>query len=232
MRVLLDEDLPRRLGSLLQGHEVSTVQRSGWAGVQVNASLPERRIVGVRASTNCISASDETPAWLGCRIGIHQGVTMSSSFQLVGVDHEPFQWLFNLSDEQLAEVSAKRCIADESPGYPCRISLEDARLGEVLLLLPYLHQPATSPFRSLGPIFVRQGVQQQRLPVGFVPTYVSSRLMSMRAYDAAHMMVDASVCEGTAAASEITRHFGRDDVAYIQLHNAKQGCFSCQAIRA
>ena len=34
MRILLDEDLPRRLGALLIGHETSTVQRSGWAGVK------------------------------------------------------------------------------------------------------------------------------------------------------------------------------------------------------
>lgn len=34
MRILLDEDLPRRLAELLVGHEVSTVQRSGWTGVK------------------------------------------------------------------------------------------------------------------------------------------------------------------------------------------------------
>ena len=34
MRILLDEDLPRRLGALLVGHEVSTVQRSGWSGIK------------------------------------------------------------------------------------------------------------------------------------------------------------------------------------------------------
>jgi predicted nuclease of predicted toxin-antitoxin system len=34
MRILLDEDLPRRLGERLVGHEVSTVQRSGWSGVK------------------------------------------------------------------------------------------------------------------------------------------------------------------------------------------------------
>ena len=33
MRILLDEDLPRRLAELLVGHEVSTVQRSGWSGI-------------------------------------------------------------------------------------------------------------------------------------------------------------------------------------------------------
>jgi predicted nuclease of predicted toxin-antitoxin system len=34
MRILLDEDLPRRLGVLLIGHETSTVQRSGWSGIK------------------------------------------------------------------------------------------------------------------------------------------------------------------------------------------------------
>lgn len=34
MRVLLDEQLPRKLARELTGHEVSTVQREGWAGLE------------------------------------------------------------------------------------------------------------------------------------------------------------------------------------------------------
>jgi hypothetical protein len=34
VRVLLDEQLPRKLVRELVGHEVSTVQREGWAGVE------------------------------------------------------------------------------------------------------------------------------------------------------------------------------------------------------
>jgi predicted nuclease of predicted toxin-antitoxin system len=34
MRILLDEDLPRRLCALLAEHEASTVPRNGWAGVK------------------------------------------------------------------------------------------------------------------------------------------------------------------------------------------------------
>ena len=34
MRILLDEDVPRRLGSLLIGHESSTVPHCGWAGIK------------------------------------------------------------------------------------------------------------------------------------------------------------------------------------------------------
>jgi hypothetical protein len=46
------------------------------------------------------------------------------------------------------------------------------------------------------------------------------------------MMVAASVCEGTLAANEIRQYFSDSNVAYIHLHNAKQGCFSCQVVRA
>lgn len=38
MRVILDECLPRKLGPLLTGHEVATVQHAGWAGI-VNGKL-------------------------------------------------------------------------------------------------------------------------------------------------------------------------------------------------
>jgi len=34
MRILLEEDPPRRLGPLLVGHEVDTVQRVGWSGIK------------------------------------------------------------------------------------------------------------------------------------------------------------------------------------------------------
>lgn len=34
MRILLDEDVPRRLASLLVGHAVTTVPQAGWAGVK------------------------------------------------------------------------------------------------------------------------------------------------------------------------------------------------------
>ncbi len=96
----------------------------------------------------------------------------------------------------------------------------------------FQHQPADSPYRSIGPIFVRRGAQQSRPPAGELPIYVTNRLMSVRAYDAAHMMVAASVCEGRATAAEIEGYFARDDVAYIHLHNAKQGCFSALVVRA
>jgi len=153
------------------------------------------------------------------------------AFQLVGIDHEPFEHLFDLTDEQLKEFGAVRRIATGNPGFPCRVSLEDAEVGADLLLLPYAHQAVESPYRASGPIFVRRGAKRRALAIGEVPPYVTRRVISLRAYDAAHMMLDATVCEGTLVATELQRFLGNDNVAYIHLHNAKQGCFSCRVDR-
>ena len=155
-----------------------------------------------------------------------------SSFQLVGLSSEPFEPLFNLPAGELATRGIHRVTAQSKPGHPCRVSLVDAEVGEELLLLPYEHQPANSPYRASGPIYVRRGAKQQILPVGNVPEYVSLRLMSVRAYDRTHMMVAANVCEGSAVAEEIDRLFADPGVRYIHLHNAKRGCFSCLVLRA
>jgi hypothetical protein len=113
-----------------------------------------------------------------------------------------------------------------------RVSLTDAATGEELLLLPYEHQPAPSPYRSSGPIFVRKDAVQKTLDPGVVPDYVRSRLLSVRSYDAAHQMADAVVCAGSEAAAAIQRMFASTTVEYIHLHNANRGCFSCAVNRA
>jgi hypothetical protein len=62
---------------------------------------------------------------------------------------------------------------------------------------------------------------------GVVPDYVRLRLMSVRAYDAAHMIVAADVCDGNDVASALAQMFSNEQIAYVHLHNAKRGCFSC-----
>ncbi|HTV97145.1 MAG TPA: DUF1203 domain-containing protein [Steroidobacteraceae bacterium] len=153
-------------------------------------------------------------------------------FQLVGLPCAQFAPLFSLSDAALSKLNARRVVAASRPGYPCRVSLTDAEIGEELLLLPYEHQPADSPYKASGPIFVRQGARQATLEPGVIPDYVASRLMSVRAYDDAHSMTDACVCPGADSAPVIRRMFCDPRVAYIHLHNAMRGCFSCAVRRA
>ena len=155
-----------------------------------------------------------------------------SSFQLVGLSPEPFEPLLRLSPEELADLGARRVTATVKPGFPCRISLSDAEPGDELLLLAHEHQPAHSPYRASGPIYVRVGAAQRTLEVGEIPEYVSVRQISLRAYDGSDMIVGAEVCDGTAVAAEIERLFDNPLVRYIHLHNAKRGCFSCLVRRA
>ena len=155
-----------------------------------------------------------------------------NDFRLVGLEAHSFAPLFDLSDEQLAERSIRRVVADKKPGFPCRISLVDAEVGEELLLLPYFHQPANSPYQASGPIFIRTRARQRVADPSEVPPYVSVRLISVRAYDERDFIVDAEVCEGSDAAASIRRMFANPAVRYIHLHNAKRGCFSCRVERA
>jgi predicted nuclease of predicted toxin-antitoxin system len=46
MRILLDENLDWRLGRGLVGHEVESVQRLGWAGIQNGALLKKAEEAG------------------------------------------------------------------------------------------------------------------------------------------------------------------------------------------
>jgi hypothetical protein len=154
-----------------------------------------------------------------------------TSFQLVGLPFEAFSPLFALSDAELLARNVRRVFATTKPGYPCRVSLADAQIGDELLLLAFEHQPASSPYKSSGPIFVRKAAVQAHVEPGVVPDYVRTRLISVRAYDTQHLMSDALVCAGADAAAAIQRMFGRDDVAYIHLHNANRGCFSCAVNR-
>ena len=73
-------------------------------------------------------------------------------FQLIALPPTPFTPLFTLSDQALAQHGAQRHIATANTGYPCRISHEDAKQGDELLLLPYLPAPTRrQPLPRLRP---------------------------------------------------------------------------------
>ena len=153
------------------------------------------------------------------------------TFRLHGLDPAPFAPLFALDDASLARRGMRRVVADSDMGYPCRVGLEDARMGEELLLLHWQHVPDDTPYRASGPIFVRRQSRRRVLPPGEVPGYVSRRLISLRAYDATWTMLDARVCAGAGVADELALMFRGAAVACVHLHNARRGCYSCAAYR-
>ena len=154
------------------------------------------------------------------------------SFRVTGLPAEPFRSLYGLSDQELARRGVKRYIADKKPGFPDRIEMRDAEIGETLLLLNHVCQPANTPYRATHAIFVREGAENTYDRVGEIPQVMRTRLLSLRAYDAEGMMLDADVVEGKEVESVIARFFGSAHVAYIHAHNAKRGCYSGRIERA
>jgi Protein of unknown function (DUF1203) len=154
------------------------------------------------------------------------------AFRITGLSAEPFRHLYGLSDQELALRGVKRYIADKRPGFPDRIAMRDALVGEKLLLLNHVCQPAETPYRASHAVFVREGAESAYDRVDEVPEVMRARLLSLRAYDAEGMMLDADVVDGKDIESVISRFFALPHVEYIHAHNAKRGCYSGRIDRA
>ena len=157
---------------------------------------------------------------------------MGMSFRFVALKSERFDPLFEESDAELAAMGARRMVADEKPGFPCRVSLADAEVGETVLLLPFTHHDVASPYRASGPIFVRKGARMASPGGGEIPTMLVHRLLSVRAYDGAAMMLGADVVKGSEIEATVRRLLADPAVAYLHVHNAKPGCYNCSVVRA
>lgn len=154
------------------------------------------------------------------------------SFRITGLPLSDFSPLFVLTDAELARHDAIRKVADNDRGFPCRVSLQEARTGETVLLLNYEHLPVASPYRSRHAIFVREAATEARLAPGDVPELMRTRLLSVRAFDRHGMMCAAEVTPGTALENIIEPMFADAAVEYLHIHNANRGCYSARVERA
>ncbi len=154
------------------------------------------------------------------------------TFRITGLSAEPFRHLYGLSDAALATLGARRYVADESPGFPDRVELRDAKLGESLLLVNYEHQSANTPYRSAHAIFVLEGAEATYDRVGEIPEVLSRRLLSLRGFSEDGMLVHADVAEGKDLKNAISDFFDKAGVSYIHAHNARQGCYAARIDRA
>ena len=153
------------------------------------------------------------------------------SFRFTALPAAPFAALFALPDEELAIRNILRQTVDAHPGYPCRVSLQDAAVGEEVLLLPYTHQAAGTPYRGEGPIYVRRGAVAAAPAVGEVPAFLLHRMLSLRAYDEVGMMVAARTLPGRELAGAVVELLRDERVAYLHVHNSGPGCYNCRVER-
>jgi hypothetical protein len=157
---------------------------------------------------------------------------MKQNFKIIPLKSAEFSPLFHMSDADLRNIGAVRMVADKKPGFPCRVSLEDAEIGEDVILLPYQHHQVQSPYQAVGPIFVRKCANTTSLEINDIPLMLTTRMLSVRAYNNAAMMVEAVVTEGRNLKETVERLFENQDTSYLHIHNAKPGCYNCRVERA
>ncbi len=151
------------------------------------------------------------------------------NFQISGLDEGHFQHLFGQASEVLAKAGVERMTVESQPGYPCRVSLEDVDIGETVLLMNYEHLPGLSPYRSSHAIFVKEGASGATVGKNQIPEMLRIRLLSVRAFDANGMMIDADVVDGHDLEPTIKRMLSIESVDFLHIHNAKRGCFIARA---
>jgi len=153
------------------------------------------------------------------------------AFRITGLPAAEFADWFALDDAGLAARGAVARTADSNPGFPCRISLTDAAVGERVLLLNYEHLPVASPFRSRHAIYIRAG-ETTFDAIDTVPPMLRSRLLSLRGFDAAGMLTGAEVVGGEALEAALEPVFADARTAYVHVHFARPGCYAARIERA
>lgn len=152
------------------------------------------------------------------------------NFKITAIENK-YNYLFNLNEEDLASKGVVKMIVDKKPGYPCRVTLEDVEIGEEVILFSFEYHKTDSPYKAIGPIFIRKNAKKANLNINEIPEMLFKRLQSLRVYNKNGIMIEAKTLEGKEIRKEIESIFSNDLANYIQIHNANPGCYNCQVNR-
>ena len=152
------------------------------------------------------------------------------TYQIHGLSPDRFAPLFAMDETELAAINARRVTATADMGFPCRISLQDARAGEELILLHHTSHDVETPYRSAYAIYVRPGVTAATYRDDVPPVFVG-RPIALRGFDAAGMLQGARLAGPGEADAAIRDLFADARIAYIDAHNAAHGCFAARIER-
>ena len=147
------------------------------------------------------------------------------SYRVEGLSPRAFRGLYGMTESELAKHKAVRVKADSRPGFPCRITLEDAEPGESLLLFNHVSNDVPTPYRSAYAIYVREGAEVAAHFEGEVPPVFAGRPLGLRGFDSAGMLRGALLAMPGEADEKIRLLFERPEVTNIHAHNAAHGCF-------
>ncbi|KMS59213.1 hypothetical protein V474_08345 [Novosphingobium barchaimii LL02] len=153
------------------------------------------------------------------------------AYRIAGLPRGAFVKYYGKTAEELGRMNARRVFADADRGFPCRVSLEDARAGESLILLNFTSHDVANPYRSAHAIYVREDTEQAQAFVDCLPPVFSGRALSLRGFDAQGMLHAASLAAPDEADVAIRALLAIPQVACIHAHNAAYGCFAARIER-
>ena len=135
-------------------------------------------------------------------------------------------------DELASGARTGRQVTLVESGAPCRHCLRPGAIGEEMLLLT--HQPFTgdSPYAVPSPIFIHAGACARYETSDELPLLLRNGLRAVRSYDSRHDLIDGEVVAGADLESSIDRLFEDERAAYVHIHSATAGCFTCRVDRA
>lgn len=152
------------------------------------------------------------------------------TYRIAGLDPAEFAPLWSMDEEGLAGQGARRVTADADRGFPCRVSLKDARAGEPLLLVHHVHHDVAGPYRSAFAIFVREGAEPAVYEDECPPCF-DGRTLSLRGFDGEGALAEATLAAPGEADAAIRAVLADPRIAYINAHNAAAGCFAARIER-
>lgn len=156
------------------------------------------------------------------------------TYRIAGLPRTMFSEYLGRTDRELAQMRARRVIADADRGFPCRVSLEDARAGDSLILLHFVSHETENPYRTAFAIYVREDASEPEPFVDTIPPVMRGRDLSLRGFGADGLLVVARLVpasEGEAVDTAIQTMFADPAIASIHVHNAAYGCFAARVER-
>ena len=154
------------------------------------------------------------------------------TYRISGLDPARFAHLVGLSDTELAVHHAIRMTVDATPGFPCRVTLDDARPGETVLLVNHVSHDGANPYRASHAIFISEGANAAATYVDEVPPALDRRILSLRGFDAGGMMQAAVLAQPGKADEAVRAMLADPAIDHIDAHNATRGCFTARIERA
>jgi hypothetical protein len=152
------------------------------------------------------------------------------TYLVQGLRREPFEDLIGASKEALARAGAQRVRAS-GPGFPCRVSLEEAGEGESLILLNFVSHDVAGPFRTAYAIYVRETAADAPVYLDTVPPLLDKRTLGLRGFDRDGMLCGAMLALPGEADGRIRELLHDPRIAAIHAHNAAAGCFLAKVER-